>query len=120
MVTASVSLYEARGDYQLIVDAMQSAGEGALQLAFEELKQRLFKEGLFDAQHKQAIPAHPKHLGIVTSPTGAAVKDIISVLKRRFPSLPFPFIPPKYKASRQHSKLPMPLNKPTAIISVMY
>ena len=93
VVTASVSLYEARGDYQLIVDAMQSAGEGALQLAFEELKQRLFKEGLFDAQHKQTIPAHPKHLGIVTSPTGAAVKDIISVLKRRFPSLPISIYP---------------------------
>ncbi|MGR6871080.1 exodeoxyribonuclease VII large subunit [Pseudomonas sp. HK3] len=93
VVTASVSLYEARGDYQLIVDAMQSAGEGALQLAFEELKQRLFKEGLFDAQHKQIIPAHPKHVGIITSPTGAAVKDIISVLKRRFPSLPISIYP---------------------------
>ncbi|MFY0701267.1 MAG: exodeoxyribonuclease VII large subunit [Bermanella sp.] len=93
VVTASVSLYEARGDYQLIVDAMQSAGEGALQLAFEELKQRLYKEGLFDTQHKQALPAHPKHLGIITSPTGAAVKDIISVLKRRFPSLPISIYP---------------------------
>ncbi len=93
VVTASVSLYEARGDYQLIVDAMQSAGEGALQLAFEEMKQRLFNEGLFAPEHKQAIPAHPKHLGIVTSPTGAAVKDIISVLKRRFPSLPVSIYP---------------------------
>lgn len=93
VVTASVSLYEARGDYQLIVDAMQSAGEGALQLAFEELKQRLFNEGLFAPEHKQAIPAHPKHLGIITSPTGAAVKDIISVLKRRFPSLPVSIYP---------------------------
>jgi exodeoxyribonuclease VII large subunit len=93
VVTASVSLYEARGDYQLIVDAMQSAGEGALQLAFEELKQRLQAEGLFAQEHKQTIPTHPKHLGIVTSPTGAAVKDIISVLKRRFPSLPISIYP---------------------------
>lgn len=93
VVSASVSLYEARGDYQLIVNAMKSAGEGALQLAFEELKQRLFKEGLFDQQHKQAIPKHPQHLGIVTSPTGAAVKDVLSVLKRRFPNLPVSIYP---------------------------
>jgi len=105
VVTASVSLYEARGDYQLIVDAMQSAGEGALQLAFEELKQRLFKEGLFDAQYKQAIPGHPKHLGIVTSPTGAAVKDIISVLKRRFPSLPVSIYPTKVQGQQAAAQI---------------
>jgi len=93
VVSASVSLYEARGDYQLIVNAMKSAGEGALQLAFEELKQRLYKEGLFDQQHKQDIPKHPKHLGVVTSPTGAAIKDVLSVLKRRFPSLPISIYP---------------------------
>jgi len=105
VVTASVSLYEARGDYQLIVDAMQSAGEGALQLAFEELKQRLFKEGLFDAQYKQAIPKHPKHLGIVTSPTGAAVKDIISVLKRRFPSLPISIYPTQVQGQQAAAQI---------------
>ncbi|MGK0444878.1 MAG: exodeoxyribonuclease VII large subunit [Bermanella sp.] len=105
MVTASVSLYEARGDYQLIVDAMQSAGEGALQLAFEELKQRLFKEGLFDTQHKQPLPAHPKHLGIITSPTGAAVKDIISVLKRRFPSLPISIYPTQVQGQQAATQI---------------
>ncbi len=105
VVTASVSLYEARGDYQLIVDAMQSAGEGALQLAFEELKQRLFKEGLFDTQHKQPLPAHPKHLGIITSPTGAAVKDIISVLKRRFPSLPISIYPTQVQGQQAATQI---------------
>lgn len=105
VVTASVSLYEARGDYQLIVDAMQSAGEGALQLAFEELKQRLFQEGLFDAQYKQSLPAHPKHLGIVTSPTGAAVKDIISVLKRRFPSLPISIYPTQVQGQQAAAQI---------------
>lgn len=93
LIGASVSLYEARGDYQLIVDSMQSAGEGALKIAFEQLKERLHRQGYFNPEHKKPIPAQPKHIGIVTSPTGAAVKDIISVLKRRFPSLPISIYP---------------------------
>ena len=111
VVTASVSLYEARGDYQLIVDAMQSAGEGALQLAFEELKQRLFKEGLFASEHKQTIPAHPQHLGIITSPTGAAVKDIISVLKRRFPSLPISIYPTQVQGQQAAMQIANAINQ---------
>lgn len=93
VVTATVGLYEQRGDYQLIVNNMQSAGEGALKQAFEELKMRLHQEGLFNPEFKQPIPRHPKHLGVVTSPTGAAIKDVISVLKRRFPSLPVSIYP---------------------------
>ncbi|MEH6347014.1 MAG: exodeoxyribonuclease VII large subunit [Bermanella sp.] len=93
LIHASVSLYEARGDYQLIVDKMESAGEGALKIAFEAMKERLNQQGYFSDEYKKAIPSHPKHIGIVTSQTGAAVKDIISVLKRRFPALPISIYP---------------------------
>ena len=82
-----VSLYEPRGDYQFIVDECEPAGEGELQRAFEQLKQRLWDEGLFDEQHKKQLPAFPKKVGVITSPTGAAIRDILNVLKRRFPLL---------------------------------
>jgi exodeoxyribonuclease VII large subunit len=88
IVSAQVSLYEARGDYQLIADKIQQAGEGDLQLAFEQLKSKLNNEGLFDQNIKQTPPALPNHIGVITSPSGAAVHDILSVLKRRFPSIP--------------------------------
>ncbi len=84
---ARVSLYEPRGDYQLIVDFMEAAGEGALRRAFEELKNKLDAEGLFALEHKQALPDLPRQIGIVTSPTGAAVRDILKVLRRRFPAV---------------------------------
>lgn len=93
VINASVGLYEARGDYQLIVNGMQSAGEGALKIAFEKLKARLHQEGLFNAEFKRPLPKHPKHLGVITSPTGAAIKDVLSVLKRRFPNLPVSIYP---------------------------
>lgn len=85
---ARVSLYEPRGGFQLIVDTLEEAGEGALQRRFEALKQRLNQEGLFDAAHKLAIPALPAKIGIITSPGGAAVRDVLTVLKRRFPVTP--------------------------------
>ncbi len=88
LVTAQVGLYEPRGDYQLIVEAMEEAGSGALQQAFERLKQKLLAEGLFDASRKRDIPLLPGQIGIVTSPTGAAIHDIMTVLKRRFPAVP--------------------------------
>ena len=88
LVRAQISLYEPRGDYQLIVEHMEVAGDGALRRAFEALKQRLAAEGLFDAAHKQPLPALPKRIGVITSPTGAAIRDILSVLKRRFPAIP--------------------------------
>ncbi len=87
MIYARVGLYEGRGEYQLVAERMEPSGEGALQLAFEQLKTKLDSEGLFDPATKQALPAFPKTVGIVTSPTGAAIKDILSVLERRFPAL---------------------------------
>ena len=88
LVRARLTLYEARGDFQLLIEHMEEAGLGALQRAFEELKTRLGKEGLFDTRNKQAVPTLPKQIGVITSPTGAAIRDILSVLKRRFPAIP--------------------------------
>jgi len=88
LVKARISLYEARGEYQILVDEMEEAGSGALQRAFEALKKKLNSEGLFDKAIKKPLPEIPKQIGIITSPTGAAVKDVLSVLKRRFPSIP--------------------------------
>lgn len=85
LVRAEVTLYEARGDYQLIVEQIDPAGGGALQLAFEQLKQKLIKEGLFDRELKKPLPFFPTSIGVITSPTGAAIRDILSVLKRRYP-----------------------------------
>ncbi|HGX92059.1 MAG TPA: exodeoxyribonuclease VII large subunit, partial [Candidatus Tenderia sp.] len=80
-----VSLYEARGEFQLIAEHMEEAGFGALQRAFEALKNRLGQEGLFNTAHKLPLPSLPRQIGVITSPTGAAIRDILSVLKRRFP-----------------------------------
>jgi len=88
LVRARISLYETRGEYQLIIEHMEPAGDGALRQAFEALKQRLDKEGLFDEKTKQDLPAVPQQIGVITSPTGAAVRDVLSVLKRRFPLIP--------------------------------
>src|SRR5690606_28542797 len=93
LLRARVSLYEGRGDYQLIAEHMEEAGTGALQQAFEDLKQKLATEGLFDDALKQRLPALPKHIAVVTSPTGAAIRDILSVLKRRFPAIPVTVLP---------------------------
>jgi len=80
-----VTVYERSGQYQLIVSAMQPVGVGELELAFQQLKAKLEKEGLFDDRHKKPIPEYPEKVGVVTSPTGAAVKDIIKVISRRAP-----------------------------------
>ena len=93
VVSAKVSLYEGRGDYQLICEHLEQDGSGALQQAFETLKLQLNQQGLFSTQHKRPIPKHPKHIGIITSSTGAAVHDILTVLKRRFPGLPVTLYP---------------------------
>jgi len=79
-----VGIYEKRGEYQLILDYVEPRGIGSLQLAFEQLKQRLFEEGLFDQARKRALPLVPKRIGIVTSPTGAVIRDMLHVLRRRF------------------------------------
>lgn len=93
LVRAKVSLYEARGDFQLIAESIEPAGLGALRRAFEELKSRLDREGLFSEAHKRAIPVPPGRLGLVTSDTGAAIRDILTVLERRFPGLPVVIYP---------------------------
>lgn len=82
-----VSLYEGRGEFQLIVEHLELAGAGALQAAFEKLKARLLAEGLFDPARKQALPTSVSQLGVITSPTGAAIHDILTVLRRRCPSI---------------------------------
>ncbi|MGA8204552.1 MAG: exodeoxyribonuclease VII large subunit, partial [Woeseiaceae bacterium] len=85
-VFGKISLYEPRGDYQLIVEAMEGAGEGALRRQFEVLKKKLAAEGLFDEGRKRPLPTLPRRIGVITSPSGAAIRDIIRVLGRRFPS----------------------------------
>ncbi|TDK32921.1 exodeoxyribonuclease VII large subunit [Luteimonas terrae] len=88
-----VTLYEARGDYQLILDSLEEAGEGALRRAFDALKARLQAEGLFDADRKRALPGYPRRIGVITSPTGAAVRDVLSVLARRLPLVEVDVLP---------------------------
>lgn len=88
LVRANITLYEPRGDYQIIVESMQPAGEGLLQQKYEQLKAKLQAEGLFDQQHKQPLPSPAHCVGVITSKTGAALHDILHVLKRRDPSLP--------------------------------
>ncbi len=91
--SANVSLYEARGDYQLIINQMQEAGDGALRRAFEQLKAKLDAKGFFSPEHKKQLPLIPAAIGIITSASGAAIRDILSVLARRFPSIPIIIYP---------------------------
>ncbi|HKW87237.1 MAG TPA: exodeoxyribonuclease VII large subunit [Candidatus Acidoferrales bacterium] len=94
-VRGAVSVYEPRGEYQIYVSHIEPVGLGALQLAFEQLKKRLEAEGLFDAERKKPLPALPRRIGIVTSPAGAAIRDILRVLRRRFPNLHVMLFPVK-------------------------
>ncbi|MBI4404523.1 MAG: exodeoxyribonuclease VII large subunit [Deltaproteobacteria bacterium] len=93
LLHGTVTVYEARGEYQLVCDTVEPVGVGALQLAFEQLKQKLHKEGLFDPKNKKPLPFLPRHIGIITSSTGAAVRDILKVFARRFPNLDLMLIP---------------------------
>ena len=93
IITARVSLYEARGEFQCIVQSVEDAGEGQLRLRFEQLKKRLADEGLFDAAKKTVPPEMPGRIGIITSPSGAAVHDIITTFRRRFPAIPLLIYP---------------------------
>lgn len=86
LVEADIQVYEKSGSYQLVVQQLQPAGIGELQLAFEQLKKRLQEEGLFDPEHKKDIPLYPEKVGVITSPTGAAIRDIVSIINRRFPA----------------------------------
>lgn len=93
LVRANITLYEPRGEYQIIVESMQPAGEGLLQQKYEQLKAKLAAEGLFDQQFKQPLPSPAHCVGVITSKTGAALHDILHVLKRRDPSLPVVIYP---------------------------
>ena len=86
-VRGSISVYETRGEYQIYVENLEPVGRGALQLAFEQLKKRLEAEGLFDAARKKPLPLLPSRIGIITSPKGAAVRDVVRILTRRFPNV---------------------------------
>lgn len=111
LARAKASLYEARGDYQLIVSSMEPGGAGALQRAFEALKKKLADEGLFDADRKQAIPPVIERLGVITSPTGAAVHDVLSVLKRRWPLMQVDVLPVLVQGASAPTEIIIQLNQ---------
>ena len=104
-VRARVSLYEPRGDYQLIVEHMEAAGEGQLKQQFDELKMRLAAEGLFSSAYKQPLPSIVHRVGVITSATGAAIKDILTVLKRRAPQLEVVIYPAMVQGKDAHLQL---------------
>jgi exodeoxyribonuclease VII large subunit len=93
IVRAKVTMYEPRGDLQLVIEHMEPAGEGLLRQQIDELTRRLADEGLFDSDRKQKIPAFPRRIGVVTSPGGAAIRDVLTVLNRRCPSIPVVIYP---------------------------
>ena len=93
IVRGRVSLYEGRGDFQIIVEHMEPAGEGALRQAFDQLKVKLAAEGLFEQSRKVTLPEFPQHCAVITSPTGAAIKDVLAVWQRRYPSLKVTLVP---------------------------
>jgi exodeoxyribonuclease VII large subunit len=98
-VQAKVSLYPERGDYQLIVERMEAAGDGLLRIAFDQLVKKLTDVGLFNEARKRALPKIPGHIGVITSPTGAAIQDILSVLGRRFPFAAITIYPTKVQGN---------------------
>jgi len=105
LVRAKVSLYEPRGDFQLIIELMEDAGEGLLRQKYEQLKHKLDTEGLFSQHHKQIIPQYIKSIGIVTSATGAAVKDILTVLRRRNPLIKVIIYPTLVQGGQAHYEI---------------
>lgn len=109
-----LTLYEARGDYQLVLDHLEEAGEGALRRAFEALKAKLAAEGLFDGERKRPLPTHPRRLGVITSPTGAAVRDVLSVLARRFPLLDVEILPVQVQGETAAAQITRMLDRAAA------
>lgn len=105
LVRGKLSIYEPRGDYQLIVDHVEPAGEGALRRAFEVLKLKLAAEGLFSESRKQPLPAVPRRIGVITSPSGAAIRDVLHVLERRMPSVPVIIYAASVQGERAASEL---------------
>jgi exodeoxyribonuclease VII large subunit len=111
LVTGRVNVYEATGSYQIYVNDMQEDGVGNLYIAFEQLKARLEKEGLFDPTHKKKLPKIPSKIGIITAPTGAAIKDIISTLKRRFPICETILFPALVQGAEAHFDIVKQINR---------
>jgi exodeoxyribonuclease VII large subunit len=105
IVFGQITLYERRGRYQITIDEMRPAGIGKLQLEFEKLKERLHAEGLFDARFKQPIPRFPERIGIVTSPEGAALRDILKILKERYPVVEVVLFPAKVQGEGASSEI---------------
>jgi exodeoxyribonuclease VII large subunit len=104
-VRGSISVYETRGEYQIYIEQMEPVGFGALQLAFEQLKKRLEAEGLFAAERKKPLPLLPSRIGLITSPRGAAVRDVIRILRRRFPNLHLTLYPVRVQGEGAGSEI---------------
>lgn len=117
VVRGLLSIYEARGDYQLIVDDMQASGDGALQRELEALKQRLQAEGLFASDRKLPVPMHCERIGVITSPTGAAIEDIISVLGRRSPSSEIALFPVPVQGSGAAQQIADAIDKANTLVA---
>lgn len=118
IVKGKITVYEPRGEYQVVVDYMEPKGIGALQLAFQQLKEKLLKEGLFDEEIKKSIPFLPQKIGIVTSPTGAAIRDMLNIIDRRFPNMHIQIVPVKVQgegAAREIATAIKDLNEMTDV-----
>ena len=111
LLRGRVSLYEGRGEFQIIVEHIEPAGEGALRAAFDALKRRLNTEGLFDVARKRPLPDMPQHVAVVTSPTGAALKDVLSVWRRRFPALTVTVVPTSVQGNEAEQEILTALNR---------
>jgi exodeoxyribonuclease VII large subunit len=111
LLRARVSLYEARGEFQLVAEHMEPAGEGALRREFDRLKARLAAEGLFDLARKRALPPMPRRIAVVTSPSGAAIRDVLSVLARRFPLVEVDVVPVPVQGSEAPAAIVLALQR---------
>ncbi len=105
LVRARIGLYEARGEYQLVVEHMEPAGDGLLLRRLEELKKRLAAEGLFDPARKRDLPLLPRRIGVVTSPSGAALRDVLKILRRRFPAIPVVIYPTQVQGTAAKAEI---------------
>jgi len=105
LARARVALYEPRGDCQLIIEHLEPAGDGALQQAYEQLKRKLQAEGLFDSENKRNLPVYPQRVGVISSPSGAAVRDVLHVLKRRYPSASITIYPSSVQGAQAVQEL---------------
>ena len=105
LALGKISLYEPRGEYQFIIEKLELAGEGDLKRKYEELKAKLSKEGFFSSETKLALPKLPNKIGIITSPSGAAIRDVLSILKRRFPMIPITIFPTAVQGDKAASQI---------------